>query len=174
MEDEHVEAAAAVLRSSCGYVKVGEWKQYLGFSDPAMTRLARFETASETIPICVIGLLPRFANPRENIARFDFNICKVAFDGKQIIRTPEFETDVENKTFTLSRADNIEQFSYSMVRLKKITAVRYQGWSLVIPEEFEDLAREHTFRRHWYRDFSKGFDGESVLRPKERAWHPHQ
>ena len=31
MEDEHVEAAAALLRSSCAYVKTGEWKQYLEF-----------------------------------------------------------------------------------------------------------------------------------------------
>jgi hypothetical protein len=24
------------------------------------------------------------------------------------------------------------------------------------------------------RDFIKGFDGESILKTKERAWHPHQ
>jgi tRNA nucleotidyltransferase/poly(A) polymerase len=41
MKDEHVEEAAALLRSRCGYVKVGEWKQYLGFSDPAMTRVTK-------------------------------------------------------------------------------------------------------------------------------------
>ena len=32
MKDEHVEAAAALLRSSCGYVKVGEWKEYISAS----------------------------------------------------------------------------------------------------------------------------------------------
>ena len=58
MKDEHVEEAAALLRSHCSYVKVGEWKQYLGFSDPAMTRVAKFEKADETIPVCIIGLLP--------------------------------------------------------------------------------------------------------------------
>ena len=63
MKDEHVEEAAALLRSQCSYVKVGEWKQYLGFSDPAMTRVAKFEKADETIPVCIIGLLPEFANP---------------------------------------------------------------------------------------------------------------
>ena len=72
MKDEHVEEAAALLRSSCSYVKVGEWKQYLEFSDPAMTRVAKVEKADETIPICIIGLLPSFANPKDNIARFDF------------------------------------------------------------------------------------------------------
>ena len=56
-----------------------------------------------------------------------------------------------------------------MARFKKITAARYVGWSLAIPDEFEALAREHTFQQHWYRDFIKGFDGESVLKPKERV-----
>src|SRR6516162_55627 len=75
MKEEHVDEAAALLRSACKYVKVGEWKQYLEFSDPAMTRVAKFEKADETIPICIIGLLPDFANPRGNVARFDFGIC---------------------------------------------------------------------------------------------------
>ena len=174
MENKHVEEAAALLRSACGYVKTGEWKQYLGFSDPAMVRVAKFEKADETIPVCIIGLLPRFAAPKENLARFDYGICMAAFDGENTIQTPEFETDVENKTFTLCRADNPQQYAYSVRRYEKLTAARYQGWSLVVPSEFEDLAKEHTFRRHWYRDFIKGFEGESVLKPKERAWHPHQ
>lgn len=172
MEDAHVEEAAALLRSACSYVKVGEWKQYLGFSDPAMTRLAKFEKADETIPICIIGLLPRFANPRGNIGRFDFGICMCAFDGKQTIKSAEFEQDVKAQTFTLCRADNQAQFDYSMSRFEKITAARYAGWSVSIPSEFEEQAREHTFRRHWYWDrFSLGgFDGgESILKPKERV-----
>src|SRR6516165_1044292 len=64
MKDEHVEEAAALLRSSCSYVKVGEWKEYLGFSDPAMTRVAKFEKTDETVPICIIGLQPGFATPK--------------------------------------------------------------------------------------------------------------
>jgi hypothetical protein len=174
MKDEHVEEAAALLRSACGYVKVGEWKQYLGFSDSAMLRVAKFEKADATIPICIVGLLPRFADPKENLSRFDFGICMAAFDGKQVIRTAEFDQDEKDQTFTLCRADNQAQFAYSMVRFKKIAAARYAGWSLAIPEEFEALAKEHTFNHHWYRDFIKGFDGQSILKPKERAWYPHQ
>jgi hypothetical protein len=169
MKDEHVEEAAALLRSSCSYVKVGEWKQYLGFSDPAMTRVAKFEKADETIPICFIGLLPRFAGPKDNIARFDFGICMAAFDGNKTIRAAQFNQDAEDQTFTLCRADNQAQFAYSVSRFEKITAARYKGWTLAIPDEFAGLAREHTFRRHWYADFTKGLGGESVLKPKERA-----
>jgi hypothetical protein len=168
MSDEHVEKAAALLRSAFSYVKVREWKQYLGFSDPAMTRVAKFEKADETVPICIIGLLPRFTAPRDNIARFDFGICMVAFDGKQTIWSAEFHQDEKAQTFTLCGADNQAQFNYSFSRFEKITASRYRDWSLVIPQEFEELAKEHTLRRHWYRDFVKGFHGESVLKPKER------
>ena len=67
MDDRNIEEAAALLRFACGYVKVGEWKQYLGFSDPAMLRVAKFEKADETIPICVIGLRPEYTDPRENV-----------------------------------------------------------------------------------------------------------
>jgi hypothetical protein len=174
MKDEHVEEAAALLRSACSYVKVGDWKQYLGFSDPAMTRVAKFEKADETIPICIIGLLPKYASPKHNISRFDFGICMAAFDGQQTMRAEEFDQDEKAHTFTLCRADNQAQFTYSMSRFEKITATRYAGWSLNIPSEFEELAKEHTFRRHWYRDSvdlawkPKGFESESFLKPKER------
>jgi hypothetical protein len=106
------------------------------------------------------------------MARFDFGICMAAFDGKNTIRTVKFNQDAEAQTFTLHRADNQPQFTYSMSRFEKITAGRYKGWSLVVPSEFEELAKEHTFRRHWYHHHpfndDKGFYGESVLKPKER------
>jgi hypothetical protein len=51
-----------------------------------------------------------------------------------------------------------------------MTADRYSGWTLSIPEQFEELAKEHTFRKHWYKaDAHFGFENYSqVLRPKER------
>jgi hypothetical protein len=169
MDEQHVDEAAALLRSHCSYVKVGEWEQYLEFSDPAMTRVAKFEKADETIPVCIIGLLPRFANPKANIARFDFGICMAAFDGKQTLRAGEFDQDLGDHTFTLCRADNLGQFSYSLSRFEKITAARYTGWSLTVPRKFEELAREHTFRRHWYEDgWDKYLGRGNILKPKER------
>ena len=170
-DDGDVEQIAACLRASHGYVKVGEWKQYLGFSDPAMLRVAKFEKADETIPICVIGLTSRYTAPRENIARFDFGVCMAAFTGgKTILTTEKFNRDVAQSTFTLHRADNEAQFAYSMSRFEKITAGRYSGWTLAIPEQFQELAKDHTFRRRFYRDDDvKGFHGSFVLKPKERT-----
>jgi hypothetical protein len=171
MKDEHVETAAALLRSLCSYVKVGEWKQYLGFSDPAMTRVAKFEKADETIPICIIGLEPYFASPQANMDRFDFGICMAAFDGVQTIRTAQFDRDAEEKLFTLLRADNKGQFDYSMSRFEKISAGRYAGWTLAVSNEFEEYVRERAFRHHWYQDYAtKCFmHHENLLKPKERV-----
>lgn len=174
MSDEHVDEAAVILRSACQYVKTGEWKQYLGFSGPAMTRVAKFEKHDMTIPVCVIGLEDYVATPNANLARFDFGCCMAAFDGVRTIRSQEFDRDVKAQTFTLHRADSQAQFDYSMTRFEKITTGRYKGWSLVIPSEFAEYVKERAFHRDWYedRDLVKGLGGESVLKPKERrpAW----
>src|SRR3954451_8932943 len=92
LSDAYTENAAKLLRSEFGFVKVGEWKQYLGFSDAAITRLAKFEKADETIPVCLIGLSQeRFKSKMEmqsNIARFDFGICMAGWDGSEVYTAP--------------------------------------------------------------------------------------
>ena len=89
-----------------------------------------------------------------------------------VLRAPEFDIDVENKVFTLHRADNFEQFAYSLSRHRKITAGRYQGWGLSIADDFMDLAKEYEFRRHWYTDNSYLYAKDeryNDMRPKERV-----
>jgi hypothetical protein len=135
-----------------------------------VARVAKFEKADEVIPICLIGLVEDL-DMRDNIARFDFGICMAAWGGgDSILSDGHFKRDTESKAFTLCRADNLAQFSYSMVRFKKLTADRYQDWTLSVPDQFEELAREHTFRKHWYKEGGHfGFEGSpQVLRPKDR------
>jgi hypothetical protein len=169
---DDADPAAALLRAEFGYVKVGEWKQYHGFSDPMLVRVAKFEKADETIPICLIGLA-RNLFPYENIARFDFGLCMAFWQGgaTTVLTNDRFKRDVESKTFTLCRADNLAQFSYSMVRYEKLTADRYKDWGLSVPSEFEQLAQEHTFRKFWYAETGAHFGFENspqMLRPKSR------
>ena len=163
--------AADLLRTGFGYVKVGQWQRYEHFSDPMVARVAKFEKADETIPICLIGLVEDL-DMQDNIARFDFGICMAAWSGGGdfMLSDDRFKRDIKNKTFTLCRADNLAQFSYSMVRFEKLTADRYKGWTLSVPDPFEELAKEHTFRRHWYTEGAHfGFENFSqVLRPKDR------
>ncbi len=166
LADENLETVAARLRSSHAFVKVGEWKEYLGFSEPAMTRVAKFEKYDETIPVCLIGLVPDYVEPRENLSRFDFGICMAAFDGENITRSYEFDRDEKAQTFTLCRSDNHEQFAYSMARYRKITSGRYTGWGLVVPKEFKELAEVHTLRSEWWVDEKRG----NALRPKDRIF----
>jgi hypothetical protein len=163
------ETAAATLRSDFGYVKVGEWQQYNKFSDPIIACVAKFEKADETIPICIIAL-KRGLTPDENITRFDFGVCMAAWADGELTTSPQFIKDIESKTFTLYRADNESQFAYSMVRYTKLTVDRYKGWTLSIPGQFEELAKEHAFKQHWYRDNGHfGLENHpQVLRPKER------
>jgi hypothetical protein len=171
--------AAKLLRSRFGYVKTGAWVQYEGFSDPAVVCVARFEKADEDVPVCLIAL-NRPYDMQMNIRRFDFGVCMAAWDGINVYTAPRYRNDVEAKVFTLCRADNLAQFSYSMSRFTKLTAERYEGWELRVPREFERLAREHTFRTEWYRDDDTdewcrkdGFEGKQTMRPKI-AWPDKQ
>src|SRR5262249_21983417 len=113
VRDDAADQAAKLLRTDFGYVKVGEWKQYEFFSDPAIARVARFEKADETTPVCLIGLAEDL-DIQSNIARFDFGICMAAWSGGgEMFTNDHFKRDVESETFTLCRADNLPQFRYS-------------------------------------------------------------
>lgn len=173
LSDADAKAIPSMLRSAFGYIKVGEWEQYEMFSDPAIAGVAKFEKADETIPICLIALknLNDHDGAKEaaerNMKRFDFGLCMAAWDRFDIISTSRFTDDNTKKTFTLYRADNAGQFAYSMRRFENLTADRYVGFTLSVPERFEALAKEHSFKQHWYCDY-KGMDGPNVMRPKNR------
>jgi hypothetical protein len=157
----YIDEAARQLRSEFGYVKVGEWTQYLGFSDPIISGLAKFEKADEATPISLIGLNAEGADVELNLYRFDFGICMAAWDGEKVITLPEYRRDLEAKSFTLCRADNYWQFVYSMSRFNKMTADRYAGWKLVVPAKFKLLAAEYDLKKTHYYDDDFG------------EWRPH-
>ncbi|MET4313539.1 hypothetical protein [Bradyrhizobium sp. RT4b] len=166
--------AAKVLRSEFGFVKVGEWKSYAMFSDPAVVQVARFEKADEEIPVCLIGLSHDWMEGRkmtmqENLARFDFGVCMAGWDGHEVYTAPQYKRDVEQKTFTLCRADDMAQLNYSMSRFEKMTADRYTGWRLVVPPEFSVMAAEYALKKTHYFDR----DVEAWV-PREIAGHAEQ
>jgi hypothetical protein len=167
LANDVADEAALLLRSKFGYIKTGEWERYEEFSDPAIARLAKFERADETTPVCLIGLVEP-APMHVNVERFDFGICMTAWDGRDVYRDAAFDRDLDNQTFTLLRADNQPQFNYSMTRFKKLTEQRYAGWTLSVPGEFELLAMEHAFCRQWYRDGVNLCGGPNLLKPKSR------
>jgi hypothetical protein len=118
---------------------------------------------------CAPGLA---TSPQANIGRFDFGVCMCFWEGGNLVFTADqFKRDAEAKTFTLYRADNREQFAYSMSRFRNLTRDRYTDWTLAVPDEFEELLKEHTFRQHWYKEdahFGIEIESPQILRPKSR------
>jgi hypothetical protein len=177
LSETFTDDAAKVMRAKFGFVKVGEWESYGMFSDPAVVRVARFEKADERIPVCLIGLHPERRETRtmaENLARFDFGVCMCGWDGNEVYTAPKYKRDIEQKTFTLCRADNQPQFNYSMSRFEKMTADRYSGWRLEVPPKFSVMATKHALKKTHYYDSDKGwmprkvFDSPQLLTPKPR------
>ena len=61
---------------------------------------------------------------------FDFGICQIGFDGRQVYMTQEFLWDVKYSKFTLR---HIDRYQRSINRYSRISA-RYAGWEIAIPE----------------------------------------
>ena len=104
---------------------------------------------------------------QENLARFDFGVCMAGWDGSEVYTAPEYKRDVEQQTFTLCRADDQAQFTYSMSRFDKMTADRYAGWRLVVPREFEAMAKEHALKKtHYFNDDADAWMPREVVGPQ--------
>lgn len=76
-------------------------------------------------------------SPLQCIERMDFGICQVAYTGHPeggIIATASYWNDVANQTITMTRADSLAGFKWSMRRYERL-AHKYP-WRLVVPDEY--------------------------------------
>lgn len=71
----------------------------------------------------------------ECLSRMDFGICQAGTDGESIVTTDAYDSDKENKSITLKRAESKYDFDWSMKRYRRLQT-KYD-WPLVIPEEFQ-------------------------------------
>lgn len=64
------------------------------------------------------------------VERFDYGVCRIAFDGQKIIRPPEFDEDAAAKVFRLRR-DRPTPVSLrgSIHRFARLTNDKYAGWT---------------------------------------------
>ena len=85
-----------------------------------------------SLPVNVIWCA-RDTEPMDRFTRFDFGICKAAFNGKEVILHNEFHWDVKYRIFTLRRASNPQQTMESFYRYNRLKQ-RYP-YSLVIPAD---------------------------------------
>ncbi|MBB3693045.1 hypothetical protein [Sphingomonas sp. BK580] len=81
-------------------------------------------------PFQLIGLR---SGPETILPRLDFGICRIGFDGSEVIRTDEYLADQATQTFTLLRADDDAQRDRSLRRFDRLSA-KYPGWKLFDPD----------------------------------------
>lgn len=101
------------------------------------------------VPVQVIMLRKNLA-PVDRIGSFDFGLCQFANNGVVSITPYAATEDQVHKQFTLVNCENQQEFDRSMRRYHRLTSEKYQGFPLVIPEEFQDyyqawLATSNTY-----------------------------
>lgn len=77
------------------------------------------------------------------LERIDFGLCRIAYDGEKIIRTPEYEADKAQGCFTLHRCDDGSQYDRSFRRHERFQA-KYAGWPMKVAERFKSDCAEHN------------------------------
>ena len=68
--------------------------------------------------------------PDNVLTRFDFGICQIQYDGTLVSYTDQFAQDLENKQFTIVRADNHDQFNRTRKRFERLTSAKYKDYTL--------------------------------------------
>jgi hypothetical protein len=93
------------------------------------------------LPVNVLVCL-RDVDPKERLERFDWGICQIAFDGRDLYATHAYMRDKMAKTFTLCRYTNYDQLQNSLNRFERLQSQSYNGWKQVIPEGLIPKAME--------------------------------
>lgn len=83
----------------------------------------------DALPVNIIGVYNNTCKMQEQLDRFDFGICRIAYDGKMVLRDIKYQIDQANKTFTLRRHQSTLQEEYSLQRFERLSA-KYPGWTL--------------------------------------------
>jgi len=102
-----------------------------------------FGSGSDVACVCDGGLFQVIAtwtptDPTTAMMRFDFGICRIIYDGINLIRSADFDKDVEDKTFTLLRCNSVQELARSMERWTRLKE-KYDAYRLVILEETNRL-----------------------------------
>lgn len=71
------------------------------------------------LPVQIIIMKPRLS-PIERLGLLDFGFCQVAWDGKEVVYTPEFQWDHYFDEITLVHCENQHEFDRSMVRYERL------------------------------------------------------
>lgn len=101
---------------------------YLTFNN-AVSDVRYYEGNGE-LPVNIISVTDDTCTPEQQLDRFDFGICRVAYDGVRLWKDLTFDRDQREHTFTLLVAQTKEQRKYSLERFKRLQE-KYPGWKMV-------------------------------------------
>lgn len=132
-ERTDLDKLGALFSDTHSVAKVTKSSDYFDFADPTVKEAREYAPIEHGLPINFISMKDSHFPMSINMGRFDFGICRIAYDGL-VHPTPEFIHDLDNQVFTLRRCENQEQFERSMARYERLK--RKYNWPLVVPEEF--------------------------------------
>lgn len=119
-------AYAALLDE--GYVRTKTLDEAYMTLDSSVKCCSYFER-KHSLPVNVIEVYGR--NDLEaQLERFDFGICAIGWDGKNLIKSQRYQIDQQNQTFTLRRRQTELQRDYSLQRFDRLSR-KYPGWRIV-------------------------------------------
>jgi hypothetical protein len=117
--------------------KTTKSSDYFDFADPTVVEAREYTPRITGLPINIIAMRDSHFPIEVNMNRFDFGLCRIAYDGAWHI-SPDFDHDRYGQVLTLRRCENQTQMARSLERYKRFTE-KYD-WPLVIPEEFKKWA----------------------------------
>lgn len=108
--------------------------------DPSITSVQLFHSDDGWPEVNLIAM-PELLDVSSLFKRFDFGICQAAYDGVAVHTSEAFWKDHRDRTFTLTRCDHHHQYVRSVQRYARLS-VKYPGYSLVVPEQFQHHAAD--------------------------------
>lgn len=136
-----IDATVAALDKAFGlegYVLPIEVQVYANCT-PDLLAVVNYER-DDGIPFQVIVMPP--ADPdtfiRDQLARFDIGLCRIAYDGTQTVRTRDYLFDQASKSLTIVNAPNAAHLEASRKRVRRLLS-KYHGYH-VDPGVFETTA----------------------------------
>jgi hypothetical protein len=131
-------AVEKTLRAAGYFLRAVQRLDYLG-ADPSVAEAREFVKAGE-LPVNVISLNDSFGFP-SGLYRFDLGLCQIGFDGREVVRTAAYVTDVQHQRMTVCRCGSEAQMERTEARGERLRG-KYPGWPLHVPEQFREFVFE--------------------------------
>lgn len=119
--------ASEVLRNNGAVVTKSIPEPYFTMNNDVRS-VRYFEGHHMPLPVNIIGVYN--CTPEAQLERFDFGICRVAYDGIRLWKDLAFDRDQADETFSLLVDQTEDQRNYSLGRYERLSG-KYPGWKFV-------------------------------------------